>query len=498
MSRSRHRRILLLAPPALAAVVAGALALAVSSPAAHAAASTLSGAAEGSGRYFGTAVDPSHFSETSYTNLLSTQFDAVTPENQMKWDTVEPSQNSFNYGPGDQVASYAQSHNQKIRGHNLVWHNQLPGWVTSTPTSTIKSVMDNHITNEVTHYKGKIYAWDVVNEPFDDSGNLRTDVFYQAMGSGYIAEALRTARAADPNAKLYLNDYNIEGGGAKANAMYNLVSSLKQQGVPIDGVGFESHFILGQIPSDLQTNMARFAALGLDVAITELDIRMQTPSDSTKLAQQANDYKTVVNACLAISRCVGITTWGITDKYSWVPGTFSGQGAALLWDENYAAKPAYTSTLNALGGAPSASPSQTSSSPSSSPSASPSVSPSRSVSPSPSQSSTTNPVGGCSVQYTVPSQWNNGFTAAVTITNTSSSAINSWTLKFTFPSGQSIAQGWSANWTSSGSQVTATNMSWNGAIAPGGSVQIGFNGNYSGTNTSPSAFTLNGATCTTV
>jgi endo-1,4-beta-xylanase len=491
MIRSRHRRILLLAPPALAAVTAGALALALLNPAANAAASTLSGAAEGSGRYFGTAVDPSHFGETSYANLLSTQFDAVTPENQMKWDTVEPSQGSFNFGPGDQVASYAQSHNQKIRGHNLVWHTQLPSWVSSTPTANVKSVMDNHITQEVTHYKGKIYAWDVVNEPFDDSGNLRTDVFYQAMGSGYIAEALRTARAADPNAKLYLNDYNIEGSGAKADAMYSLVSSLKQQGVPIDGVGFESHFILGQIPSSFQSNMARFAALGLDVAITELDIRMQTPSDSTKLAQQANDYKTVVNACLAIARCVGITTWGITDKYSWVPGTFSGQGAALLWDENYQIKPAYTATLTALSGPMTGSPSQSS--------ASPIVSASRSVSASPSQSITTSPppVGGCSVHYAVASQWNVGFTAAITITN-GSSAINSWTLKFTFPSGQTIAQGWSANWTSSGSQVTATNMSWNGTLAAGASVSIGFNGNYSGTNTSPSAFTLNGQSCATV
>ncbi|HWB36950.1 MAG TPA: endo-1,4-beta-xylanase, partial [Rugosimonospora sp.] len=311
MTRTRRRRFLLSAVPAVAALAAGAVAIALANPPANAAGSTLRAAAAGSGRYFGAAISPSYFSETQYTTIGGNEFSMVTPENEMKWDTVEPSKGSFNFSPGDQVVTFATSHSQQVRGHNLVWHSQLPGWVSSTPTNQVQAVMDNHITQEVTHYKGKIYAWDVVNEPFDDSGNFRQDVFYQAMGTGYIAEALRTARAADPAAKLYLNDYNIEGSGAKANAMYNLVSSLKQQGVPIDGVGFESHFILGQIPSSLQSNMQRFADLGLDVAITELDIRMQTPADSTKLTQQANDYRTVVNACLAITRCVGITTWGI-------------------------------------------------------------------------------------------------------------------------------------------------------------------------------------------
>ena len=273
--------------------------------------------------------------------------------------------------------------------------------------------------------------------------------------------------------------------------MFSLVSSLKQQGVPIDGVGFESHLILGQVPSSMQANMARFAALGLDVAITELDIRMNTPSTATTLAQQANDYQTVVNDCLAVSRCVGITTWGVTDKYSWIPGTFSGQGAALLFDENYNAKPAFTSVLQALGG-------NTSASPSASPTrtTSPSVSPSVTTSTSPSASTTTGSAA-CKVTYAVSNQWPGGFTASVTIANTGTSAISSWSLKFTWPGSQSIAQGWSANWTQSGTQVTATNLSWNGSLAPGQSTQIGFNGNWSGSNPNPTAFTLNGSTCTT-
>jgi len=191
------------------------------------------------------------------TSIAGAQFDMLTPGNEMKWDTTEPSNGSYNFWPGDQIVSFGQSHSMRIRGHNLVWHSQLPSWVTSLPLSQVQAAMEAHITNEVTHYKGKIYAWDVVNEPFNDDGTLRQGVFYNAMGSGCIADALRTAHAADPNAKLNLNDYNIEGENAKSNAMYSLVSSLKRQGVPIDGVGLESHFILGQVPSAMLANMQR-------------------------------------------------------------------------------------------------------------------------------------------------------------------------------------------------------------------------------------------------
>ena len=144
------------------------------------------------------------------------------------------------------------------------------------------------------------------------------------MGSGYIADALRTAHAADPGAQLYLNDYSIEGENAKSNAMYSLVQSLLAQGVPINGVGFESHYIVGQVPSSLLANMQRFAALGVNVAVTELDDRIQLPASTASLNQQATDYATVVRDCLQVSRCVGVSQWGVGDADSWIPGTFSG------------------------------------------------------------------------------------------------------------------------------------------------------------------------------
>src|SRR5579884_3376760 len=316
------------------------------------AASTLRAAAEADGRYFGAAVGQGDLGNSSATTLAATQFDMITPENEMKWDTIEPSNGSYNFGPGDNIVNFATSHGARVRGHNLVWHSQLPGWVSSLPLNQVQGAMEAHITTEVTHYKGKIYAWDVVNEPFNDDGSYRQDVFYNAFGGGeqYIADAIKTAHAADPNAKLYLNDYNIEGENAKSNAMYTLAQQLLAQGVPLGGIGLESHFIVGQVPSSMQANMQRFAALGLDVAVTELDDRIPLPASSGNLAQQATDYANITKWCLSVSRCVGVSQWGVGDADSWIPGTFSGYGAATMYDNNYQPKPAYTATLNALGG----------------------------------------------------------------------------------------------------------------------------------------------------
>jgi len=334
-------------PVALAVAAATALVVAQS---ATAATTTLRGLAEAQNRYFGTALTDGDLNISGEMAIANTQFDMVTPGNEMKWDTTEPSNGSYNFGPGDQIVSWAQAHNARVRGHNLVWHAQLPNWVNNVPQNQVQGVMESHITTEATHYKGKVYAWDVINEPFNEDGSLRQDVFYKAMGTGYLADAIRTAHAADPNAKLYINDYNIEGENAKSNALYSLAQSMLSQGVPLGGIGLEAHFIAGQVPSSLLANMQRFAALGLDVAVTELDDRIQLPASSSSLQQQANDYSTVVKDCLAVSRCVGVSQWGVDDGHSWIPGTFPGYGAATMYDSNYQPKPAYNSTVTALGG----------------------------------------------------------------------------------------------------------------------------------------------------
>src|SRR5690242_19993829 len=315
------------------------------------AAITLGSAAAGVGRVFGAAVTANLLGTTPYTTVFDREFTGTTPGNEMKWETTEPSQGTFNFGPGDTIVAHAQAHNMKIRGHTLVWHSQLASWVSNiTSGSALLTVMQNHIAGEVSHYKGKLWYWDVVNEAFNDDGTRRSDIFQNEIGNAYIEDAFVAAHAADPNVKLCYNDYNIEGVNAKSNAVYNMVKDFKARGIPIDCVGFQSHLIVGQVPSDFQTNLQRFAALGIDVQITELDIRMPTPASTANLQQQATDYSKVVSACLAVSRCNDITVWGVGDPDSWIPSTFPGQGAALLFDNNYNPKPAYNAVLKALGG----------------------------------------------------------------------------------------------------------------------------------------------------
>jgi endo-1,4-beta-xylanase len=201
----------------------------------------------------------------------------------------------------------------------------------------LESALKKHITEVVSHYKGKIYAWDVVNEAFEEDGTLRESIWHKNFGHNYIAEALKTAHEADPNAKLYINDYSIARINPKSNGLFKLVSELKAQGVPIHGVGFQSHFHSYHMPQDFVENLERFSKLGLDVAITELDIKVRLPVTHEKLTEQAKEYASVFKTCLSVSRCVGVTTWGIRDKQEEVGAEF---GDALMWDVNSKPKPA--------------------------------------------------------------------------------------------------------------------------------------------------------------
>jgi len=270
----------------------------------------------------------------------------------MKWGPTEPTEGTYTFTQGDAILSLAQNANMIVRGHNLCWYEQLPSWLSSGTFSnaTLVSILQSHIQTEVTHYKGQVYAWDVVNEPFDDSGGMRSWLYQNTVGTGYIADAFNAAHAADPNAKLYLNDYNLEYSGAKFDTALSTITELVQQGVPISGVGFEGHMIVGSVPSaaSIAANMEQFTALGLEVAFTEIDIRMTLPETDALLAQQKADYQTMVTACMMVEKCVGITLWDYTDKYSWVPGTFSGQGDACPWDANLVKKPAYDGIVAGL------------------------------------------------------------------------------------------------------------------------------------------------------
>jgi endo-1,4-beta-xylanase len=560
----------------LTAALGAALAVAgVAVPAALHAVTIAQAAAPGSlgalaaarGKYFGDAVDNvvnQEAADPQYRPIINTEFTSLTAGNGMKWDSTEPTLGQFNFSKGDEIVSIARANGQAVRGHTLVWHQQTPTQVQNLNATDLRAAMNRHITTVVTHYVGQLSAWDVVNEAFNDDGTMRQSFWLQKLGSTYIADAFRAARAADPNVKLYYNDFNIEGMGAKSNAVFTMAQSLKQQGL-IDGVGFQTHLAVQfPFPTQFQQNLQRFADLGLDVAITELDVRMQLPADAAKVATQDTYYRNVVNACLAVTRCVGITEWGFTDKYSWIPGVFPGEGSAHLADGNFVNKSAYTVVRDALAGTPAdTTPPTTPGTPAVSGVTSNSASLAWTASTDTGgsglagyniyrrqgttdtllQQSTTPTVnltgltpstqyvvvvrardgagnlstasgavtfttlpgtgtGTCRVTYSAPN-WGggNGFTASITIANTGTTAINGWTLAFSYPSGQRLTPpGWGATWTQGqgSANVTGTNLDWNRTLNPnGGNTSIGFNGTFTGTNPAPTSFTLNGTTCTT-
>ncbi|KAL1850375.1 hypothetical protein Daus18300_012970 [Diaporthe australafricana] len=309
--------------------------------------------------YFGTGTDNGELYNSAYVKITSSteNFGQLTPANGQKWDATEATQGSFSFANGDVVPKFAKKNGQIVRCHTLLYRSQLPSWVTSGTwtADTLTSMLETHISNVAGHYKGQCYSWDVVNEAIDDDGNYRDTVFFQALGADYIPLAFKAAAAADPDAKLYYNDYNIEATNAKQQKAVELVKLVKDAGERIDGMGLQGHFIVGSMSSqdDLESVMNEFVAAGVsEVAYTEFDVKFDSlPYDDAGLEQQAQDYTTVIKACLKVEACVGWTVWDWTDKYSWVPNTFPGQGGACLYDENLEPKPAFFSVSSVLAAA---------------------------------------------------------------------------------------------------------------------------------------------------
>jgi endo-1,4-beta-xylanase len=307
--------------------------------------------AKGQDLLIGTAVDHGAFTaDTVYRNRIATEFSSITAENVMKWEVLEPERGRLDFTAADELVASARRNHQGVRGHTLLWHNQLPAWLTQgvdsgtiTPTE-LRGILRQHILDVVSHFRGKLYQWDVVNEVIDDNANLRDTIWLRNLGPGYIADAFRWARQADPKVKLYLNDYNVEAGNAKSDAYFRLAQDLLRQRVPVDGFGAQGHLGVQfgfNTAAEVAANLNRFNNLGLETSLTEVDVRMVMPPDNVKLQAQAQGYSVLMQGCLLARKCVSFTVWGYTDKYSWVPGFFTGQGAANLLDENFAAKPGY-------------------------------------------------------------------------------------------------------------------------------------------------------------
>ncbi|HEY3088269.1 MAG TPA: endo-1,4-beta-xylanase [Jatrophihabitantaceae bacterium] len=312
------------------------------------------------GLRIGSAIDPSKLSNDTYEQIAANQFSTVTPENQMKWQVVEPTQGTYDWSGGDQLVAFARAHGQLVRGHTLVWHNQLPDWLTTgvangtISDAQLKDLLHKHITDEVTHFKGKIWQWDVANEMFANSwdphsltdGINADDFWVSHLGEDIIADAFRWAHQADPNALLFYNDFNIsgqDGTNAKSDAVYNWVKTLRAQGVPIDGVGEQGHLDTqyGWNATLFRQDLQRYAGLGVKVAVTEADVRTfvdsaatQNPTSNLATFAQPYEYKQMLQACMAVPQCISFTVWGFGDAYSWVPSSFPGEGYADLYDVN--------------------------------------------------------------------------------------------------------------------------------------------------------------------
>jgi endo-1,4-beta-xylanase len=305
----------------------------------------------------GTAVDVSFLNEPEYDRILASQFSVVEAENHMKFEPIHPRRDSdrqpFDWAPSDQLVAYAQSHSMKVRGHTLLWHQQNPRWLTQGgfDSKLLAKTLENHIKTVVGHFRGKVFAWDVVNEAFSDQGGLRDSIWQNKPGIGQpgtkmIEQALRWARFADPKAKLFYNDYGAELFNKKSDDIFAMAKDFKARGVPLDGIGFQAHigFWL-DTPENLaafKKNLRRFGALGLDIHITELDLGLRE-KDPAAFQRQADLYAKVMKICLAEPQVKLVQFWGFTDKHSWLRGQ-----AALLWDENYQPKPSFDAVLKAL------------------------------------------------------------------------------------------------------------------------------------------------------
>jgi endo-1,4-beta-xylanase len=275
--------------------------------------------------------------------VLAHEYDSVTPENAMKFAFVHPGRHRYD-ADADRIVRFATKHSMKVRGHTLVWYREAPDWVTKGKwtRSQLERVLRDHIRTVVGRYRGKVAEWDVVNEALDEDGKLRDSVWTRVIGPDYIPLAFEWAHEADPDARLFYNDFDLEFPGPKARAAVALVRRLQADGVPIDGVGIQAHELTVRKPttSDLDAALRSYSDLGLDVAITELDVGVHLPASKKELDDQADVYRNVLDACLEAPRCTSFTTWGFTDRHSWVPGEIDGFGDALPFDKEDRAKPA--------------------------------------------------------------------------------------------------------------------------------------------------------------
>lgn len=310
--------------------------------------------------------------------LVRQQFNAVTPENVMKAAIIQPGWNDFNFKVADELVDFAVLHNMKVNAHTLIWHNQLPLFMRNMQDAdSVKEYFQKHITTVASRYDGKVYSWDVVNEALNEDGTLRNTVFLQKLGEDYIVEAFRLAQKAAPHTKLYYNDYNIEQPAKRAGAIA-LIKKIQAAGVRIDGVGIQGHWKYNTVPMhDIEESIKAFAALGIEVMFTELDLSVlpnpwdgntaevsNTAEGNDKMnpytkalpdsvaAAQAKAYADLFSLFLKYHQSITrVTFWGVADGVSWLNGwpVRGRTNYPLLFNRQYKPKTAFYSVIKTKG-----------------------------------------------------------------------------------------------------------------------------------------------------
>lgn len=297
-------------------------------------------------------------SNSNYRNLVAKEFNSITAENAMKFATVHPSRDVYNFADADYLIDFAKTNGKRMHGHTLNWYKSLPDWVTNFQGTTAdwENLLKTHIQTVVGHFKGKVVSWDVVNEAIDEDGTMRNSIWLQKLGADYIGRAFQYAHEADPDALLFYNDYGHEYAPTKRTAILNLVTGLKNKGIPIDGIGLQMHTRLTQSDANLASAINLAAATGLKIHISELDIALN-PDNNQALTytsalgeQQAAKYKFIIKTYNSIpkSQQFGITTWNVTDADSWIPSNYNRPDWPLPFDAQYQKKAAYQGILDGV------------------------------------------------------------------------------------------------------------------------------------------------------
>ena len=311
----------------------------------------------------GAAVNIHYLAEEAYTSALASEFNMLEPEDAMKWETLRPDARTFDFADADRIVEFANAHGMRVRGHNLAWGSHNPAWLMDGEykPEELSKLLRDHIRRVAGHFRGKVFAWDVVNEAFDENGRLRDSIWRNRPGigygdsTGYIAQAFRWAHEADPGAILFYNEAEAEELNPKSDAIYAMVKDFRQRGVPMDGIGFQMH-IMNLAPNftSLAANFSRFSKLGVQIHITEMDVAIPVDEQGdvrniADLTKQADIYRTTARICRQTPGCTAIQTWGVTDKYSWLGwATHKTKGAGLLFDKRYRPKPAYQALIQIL------------------------------------------------------------------------------------------------------------------------------------------------------